>query len=64
MVSGVIALAQFPGRWMKLAAEQKRCTSNSFLRSSLFAAVQGKERRFMKGRGSGQPERHNSKIHG
>src|SRR6202044_3095584 len=28
--------------------EQKRGTPNSFLRSSLFAAVQGKDRRFMK----------------
>lgn len=29
-------------------AEQKRVTPNSFLRSSLFAAVQGKDRRFLK----------------
>jgi hypothetical protein len=33
---------------LPLWAEQKRGTPNSFLRSSLFAAVQGKDRRFMK----------------
>jgi hypothetical protein len=33
---------------LPLWAEQKRGTPNSFLRSSLFAAVQGKDRRFLK----------------